>query len=138
MTDTQKIRRKYRFTLTEEIIFKLDRKLKKFDLSDTDFSRLMTKKYLGGYENWTTCKSKLGNLRNGKFPSDDFAANVLNVLSKLTEDLVETLLPNRCGYSDPIVGQSLDFRKKFLGADKTNAGRMLVRKHMNRTMKEEI
>ena len=138
MTDTQKTKRKYRFTLTEDVLSKLDRKLKKFDLSDTDFSRLMTKKHLGVYENWTTCKAKLGNLRNGKFPSDDFVANVFNASSKLTEDLVETLLPNRCGYSDLIVGQSLESRKKFLGADKTNAGRILVRKHLNRSMKEEM
>lgn len=132
-----KVRRNFRSNLAESVTARLEKGLKKHDLNRTDFARLMTTKKLGSYGSWTSCYRRLCDLFNGRFPSDEFCANIINVLEKLDTDprAAERSLKKRAGYSKFNVGQTLNSRDSHFSADSSNRGRLYLRRILRKAVK---
>lgn len=132
-----KIRREFRTNLTNTITSKLELTLKRYNLSRTDFAKLMTKKKLGTYGSWSTCFRRICDLFNGRYPSDEFCANIYNVIDTLDNDpkVLNRVLKTRSGFSKFTTGQSITYRDNFLGEDKTNTGRIYLRKMLRKAIK---
>lgn len=131
-----KVRRNFRANLADSVTARLEKGLKKHDLSRADFARLMTKKKLGVYGSWSSCYSRLCNLFNGRFPSDEFCANIVNVLATLDEDpKTVNVLDNRAGFHKFNVGQSINSRDSHFSGDSNNRGRIYLRRILRKAVK---
>lgn len=138
MSNQYSIRRQFRNNFADSVIRKLDKALKRYDLSKSDFARLMTRNKLGVYRRWPNCFRRISDLYNGRFPSDEFCTNIINVINRIEKDptVLNKYMKRRVGFQkDTVVGQSVNSREAHFNVS-DNQGYKFARRLLRKAIRE--
>lgn len=135
--NNSKIKRNFRANLTETVSSRLEKFLASNNLSRSNFATLMSNRKFGYYRSYNSCYHRITDLLNGRCPSDEFCTNTINMIQKVKEnsDLVDSVIKVRSGFRAN-TGEAFKTRDTFLSSDRSNSGRMFVRRLLRKSIKD--